>query len=131
MLFNPQKNKSKPNYLEMHPFKTAEFEIVECELVNILVPRFSSKFARRYILPRMRNPYFRANLDELGSYLWLNIDGTKSVAELVDLMREKFAEKVEPAVERVLTFLTQLYNAGFINFFELTRRNDGKHTWQP
>jgi hypothetical protein len=37
-------------------------------------------------------------------------------------MKEKFAEKVEPATERVLLFLTQLYKAGFIDFYELNER---------
>ncbi|MFN3780780.1 MAG: PqqD family protein [Candidatus Kapaibacteriota bacterium] len=118
-----KKNKRKLNYLEMHPFRRYEYEFREKELVDVLVPRFTSKFAAKYILPRMKNPYIRANLDELGSYLWLNIDGKTSVSILIDKMVERFSHRVEPATERVLLFLTQLYRAGFIGFYELTKRS--------
>ncbi len=107
----------------MHPFRRYEFEFRGNELVDVLVPRFTSKFAAKYILPRMKNPYIRANLDELGSYLWLNIDGETSVSILIDKMVERFSDRVEPATERVLLFLTQLYRAGFIGFYELTKRS--------
>lgn len=110
------------NYLEMHPFRKYNHQIREGELVDVLVPRFTSKFAQKFILPKMRNPYIRANLDELGSYLWININGKSKVSELIEKMREKFSEKVEPATERVLLFLTQLYKAGFIDFYELKER---------
>ncbi len=118
-----KKNKRNLNYLEMHPFRRYEFEFRGNELVDVLVPRFTSKFAAKYILPRMKNPYIRANLDELGSYLWLNIDGETSVSILIDKMVERFSDRVEPATERVLLFLTQLYRAGFIGFYELTKRS--------
>lgn len=107
----------------MHPFRNYEYEFREKELVDVLVPRFTNKFARKYILPKMKNPFIRANLDELGSFLWLNIDGKTNVAKLIEIMMERFGDRVEPASERVLLFLTQLYKAGFINFFELTERS--------
>ncbi|ROL58718.1 PqqD family protein [Bacteroidetes/Chlorobi group bacterium MS-B_bin-24] len=115
-------NKKNLNYLEMHPFRLYEHILLEENLVDVLVPRFTSKLAKKLILPKLPNPYIRANLDELGSFLWLNIDGETKVSELINKMKEKFAEKVEPATERVLLFLTQLYKAGFIDFYELNER---------
>ncbi|MEJ5287510.1 MAG: hypothetical protein CH6_0539 [Candidatus Kapaibacterium sp.] len=115
------KKKKNLNYLEMHPFRNYEYEFRTENLVDVLVPRFTNKFARKYILPKMKNPFIRANLDELGSYLWLQIDGKTSVAKLIEIMVAKFGETVEPATERVLLFLTQLYKAGFINFLELKK----------
>jgi hypothetical protein len=114
-----KKHKSGLNYLEMHPFRNYDFEFREEGLVDVLVPRFTSKFAKKFVLPRMKNPYIRANLDEMGSFLWLNIDGKTNVAALVKKMEERFGDLVQPATERVLLFLTQLYKAGFINFYEL------------
>jgi len=121
-MFRKKVKKRNLNYLEMHPFRLYEHIFRDDNLVDVLVPRFTSKLAKKLILPKMRNPYIRANLDELGSFLWLNIDGETKVSDLVNKMKEKFAEKVEPATERVLLFLTQLYNAGFIDFYELNER---------
>ncbi len=116
-----KKNKKNFNYLEMHPYRSYQYEIRSDGLVDVLVPKFTSRFARKYILPRMKNPYFRANMDALGSYLWLNIDGKTKVSTLIDKMVERFGDQIQPATERVLLFLTQLYNAGFISFFELKK----------
>lgn len=118
-----KKKKNSLNYLDMHPFRNYEYVFREEGLVDVLVPRFTSKFAKKYILPRMKNPYIHANLDDLGSFLWLNIDGKTNVARLIQLMSDKFGERVQPATERVLVFLTQLYKAGFINFYELINRS--------
>ncbi|MCX7908212.1 MAG: PqqD family protein [Ignavibacteria bacterium] len=117
-----KRNREALNYLEMHPIRNYDYDFRSEELVDVLVPRFTSKFAQRHILPKMKNPYIRANLDEMGSYLWLNIDGKKKVADLINKMTEQFGERVQPATERVLLFLTQLYKAGFISFLELNKR---------
>ncbi len=116
-----KKPKKEYNFLELTPFHIYEYEINSNNLVDVLVPRFTSVFARKFILPRMKNPYFKANLDEYGSHIWKNIDGKKKVKELIALLEERFGEKVQPATERTLVFLRQLYNAGFINFYELKR----------
>lgn len=115
------KNKRNLNYLDMHPYRKYDYQFRSDDLVDVLVPRFTSKFAQKFILPRLRNPFIRANLDELGSYLWINIDGKTKVADLIQKMVERFGERVQPATERVLLFLTQLYRAGFINFCELKK----------
>lgn len=115
------KKRNSLNYLEMHPYRKYDYEFRSDDLIDVLVPRFTSKFAQKFILPRMRNPFIRANLDELGSYLWIQIDGKTKVADLIQKMVERFGERVEPATERVLLFLTQLYRAGFISFYELKK----------
>ncbi len=117
-----RKEKKNLNYLEMTPIRKYNHIEKENGLIDVLVPRFTSRFAVKYILPRMKNPYFKANLDEYGSYLWLSIDNKRKVYEIIKLMEEKFGETLQPITERALLFFTQLYNAGFINFYELNRR---------
>ncbi len=120
MLF--RKQKKNLNYLEMTPFKKYNYIEKENGLVDVLVPRFTSRFAEKYILPKMKNPYFKANLDEYGSFLWQTIDNKRKVIDIIKLMEERFGETLRPITERTLLFFTQLYNAGFINFYELNRR---------
>ena len=43
----------------------------------------------------------RIRLDAFGSFAWLQLDGTRSVGQVVVLLREEFGDKVEPAEERV------------------------------
>jgi hypothetical protein len=110
------------NYLEMTPQRLYEHETRDDGLINVLVPKFHTKFYKKYIMPKMKNPYIRANLDEFGSRAWELADGSTPVREIVALMEERFGERLGPATERITMFLTQLYKAGFISFKELNRK---------
>jgi hypothetical protein len=43
----------------------------------------------------------RIRLDAFGSFAWLQLDGTRSVGQVVVLLREEFGDKVEPVEERL------------------------------
>ena len=55
------------------------------------------------------------DLDEYGSYLWINIDGRRTIEELAELMEEQFGEKVEPLYNRLVKYMRILRNNKFIN----------------
>lgn len=54
-------------------------------------------------------------LDEFGSFVWLNIDGKKSVYDISMLVKEKFGEKAEPLYERLIKFFQILKNNKFVH----------------
>lgn len=111
------------NYLDLRPAKIAKEEIDENNMVTILYPKFISKFAQKYIIPKMRSPHVRLKLDALGSAAWLAIDGVKKVSEIVQELEKKFDGK-EPGIEERLTrFLTLLYEQKIISFAELLERD--------
>lgn len=109
------------NFLELTPIRNYGFKKKENGLIDVFVPRFTNKFAQKLLLKYFKNPFFRANLDEFGSFLWENIDGTKNVLQLIDLLKKRFGESIEPATERTLLFFYQLYKSGFISFIELNK----------
>jgi len=43
----------------------------------------------------------RLRLDQMGSASWLLLDGERSVAQVAELLRERFGEEVEPVEERL------------------------------
>jgi hypothetical protein len=43
----------------------------------------------------------RIRLDEVGSFAWQRLDGKRTVAEVAELLREEFGDRVEPAEERL------------------------------
>jgi dissimilatory sulfite reductase (desulfoviridin) alpha/beta subunit len=47
------------------------------------------------------------------------IDGSRSVLDIIDEMKEKFEAKIEPATERIGTFMQKLHQNKFIHFIEL------------
>ena len=120
-LFKKKENK-EINYLELTPKRLYGHEIKENDgLVNVLVPKFSDKILGRIIQPRLKDKYIRANLDKIGSSTWLKIDGKSNILAIGAGLTEEFGEEIQPVNQRVTTFFSQLYKAGFITFIELER----------
>ena len=107
------------NYLDLRPIRNYSEEISDDNLVTILIPRFKSQFAAKYILPKMKGKYFKLKLDEIGSAAWLMINGKSNVAEIMKDLDAKFGEKIQPVDERLIKFLTQLYQQRLITFEEI------------
>lgn len=114
------KKKQNINLLELTPIRKHNHQINEDGLVDVLVPRFKSNFMQK-LIPKGRSPYIKANLDEIGSRVWLLMDGNRKVIEIAETLKKEMAEKVEPVYERLHLFLTQLYQNGFIYFLELKK----------
>ncbi len=117
--FNRSKKLNFMNYLDLTPIHKIDYKVDENEIVIILIPKFSSKFSLKYIIPKLKNPYINLKLDELGSAAWLEIDGNKKVNEIANKLTQKFGEKIQPVEERLTKFLTQLYEHKFITFKEI------------
>lgn len=116
--------RKKINYLELTPYRLCDFEKDENGIITLLVPRFPGKIFGKIMNSITKRPFIRANLDELGSKAWINIDGEKNVELIGKILRENYGEKVEPVYDRLTNFFTQLYRSGLISFKELKK---GKH----
>jgi len=123
MSFFKKKNElSKVNYLELTPVRNYDFVTEEDGRVSVLIPRFTNKFLVNLISVRMKNPDVKVVLDEFGSGVWIETDGTKSVNQICKLMDTKFGERIHPPVERVTKYFSQLYNYKIISFKELNKK---------
>ncbi|HPI21190.1 MAG TPA: PqqD family protein [Candidatus Kapabacteria bacterium] len=121
-MFKNKKNKFENlNYLELTPIANYTYEKKDSGLINVLVPRFTDKFLGKYLQPRLKNKYIKANLDDIGTATWLLINGNNKVHQIANDLNEQFGEKIHPVNERLTQFLTQLYQAGFITFTEIKK----------
>jgi hypothetical protein len=120
MNFFSNKNKLKGvNYFDLTPYTINEFEL-ENGLVTILFQKFKSKIMQAF-LPRNRTNYIKIHLDEPGSVVWLNIDGKKNVSEIVEAISQSMGDQLPAVEQRVIKFLTQLFQQKFIGFKELDK----------
>jgi hypothetical protein len=120
--FNDQKKiLQNTNSLELTPVKLYSEEIDEQKIVTILTPKFKNKIARKYILPKMENKYFKIKLDRFGSFIWLLLNGQYNVRDIIDHSIKEFGEDIHPAEERIRKFLLQLFNNKLISFREVIR----------
>ncbi len=117
-MFGRKKRQRGPeiNLLELIPERTVESETGEDGTATILGPRFKSGLMKRLIGSRLKDPYFRIRLDDVGSTVWENIDGARNIGEIADILSDRFGERVEPRHERLSIFFTQLEMSRFIRY---------------
>ena len=118
------KDKSSLNYLDMTPIQLYGWEYNDTGMIDVLVPKFQWKFAQKYLIPRNKSPFIRANLDKFGTESWLLINGLNKVKSISEKLWEKFGDEIHPLPDRLIAFLNQLYVNSFISFIELQKGNN-------
>lgn len=84
------------------------YEVSEDGIVTVLIKQdhLIQRFFRKL---RVKIPdYQRIAMDEFGSYIFLQIDGHKTVREIGESLETKFGDKVHPLYERLSLFLTYM-----------------------
>ncbi len=106
----------------LHPVRIAGHAVTEDGRVDILMPRFKSKFWSDIYRHSQKGEFISIHLDETGSAMWLAIDGQTNVSAIAEKLKEKFPEKfssAEDAEKRVTQFCTLLYHQDYISFSEI------------
>ncbi|MCP2518848.1 PqqD family protein [Candidatus Aminicenantes bacterium AC-335-A11] len=111
-----KKENTNINFLDLVPVRNIEWERGEGGLIVLLKPKFKNKFIVKYFLPKMKKPFFRIRLDEIGSYVWELCNEENTVSEIGIKLKERFGEKIEPVYDRLIIFLKQLERGKCIKF---------------
>lgn len=85
-----------------------EYEVSTDNIVTMLVKQDHKiqKFLRKL---KFRIPeYKKTSLDEYGSYVFLLIDGVKTIKDIGEHLEAKYGDKVQPLYERLLLFLNHI-----------------------
>ncbi|NIO49162.1 MAG: PqqD family peptide modification chaperone [Candidatus Aminicenantes bacterium] len=106
--------RSKINLLDLIPIRNIKWEKKEDGLIVLLKPKFELALLKKYVLPRLKKPYFKIKLDHVGSFIWEQCDGTLRVKEVAKNLKNKFGEDVEPLYDRLALFLQSLEKNHFI-----------------
>lgn len=112
------------NYLDLTPYRICSEELDENGLVTVLPQKFTNKILAKLLLPRLKQKHFRIKLDELGSAVWLEIDGKKNVSQIAAVLDERFKEKIAPVYERLTKYMTSLYLQEYISFNEIKKEGE-------
>ena len=99
-----------------------EDQLTDDGRIDILLPRFNRRFWREVYRNSKKGEYIHIHLDEIGSAIWLLIDGQKKVIKICDELNEMKAEKLQHTEEtekRVTQFLSMLYQERYISFREI------------
>ena len=104
------------NLLDLIPVQKIKYEENKNGLITILKPKFKNKFMLKYVVPKLKNPSFKVNLDEFGSFVWEHIDGKTTVKEIGEQLKEKFKDDIEPLYDRLSVYIHSIYRYQFIDF---------------
>lgn len=109
------KNKDE-NYVEKIPVRNEEIKwsVEDDGLVTLHMENkgIANKIAQKLIKkPKVSH----IHLDEMGSFIWLQIDGEKTVFDIGKPVEEHFGEKALPLYERLSMFICTLETNGFVS----------------
>lgn len=109
--------KSNRNFLELIPSKNEKIEWDRDENDNVILRIenkgiFNSIAQKLFKKPKISN----IHMDKMGSFIWIMIDGTRTVSELADMQKEKFGDKSEPLYPRIVKFFQIMESYSFIKF---------------
>lgn len=108
--------KSK-NMLDFVPkrSKKINWQIRETGLVRICVKHrgFYSKLAQMLV---KAPPISNIDMDQFGSFIWNAIDGRRTVAEIAEMVKQRFGKDAEPLYQRLTAFFRILYANRLISF---------------
>ena len=108
-------------YIELIPVRQCEYE-ENNDLVTVLYFK-KSTIVEKLFFKKMTNKPYKIDLDEIGSFIWGQINTVLNVSQIIDITKEHFGEKVEPAEERVITFFKQMHSTKLVMLYEKVLEN--------
>ena len=104
------------NLLGLAPRRVAEWEVLEDRVVLLRPKPGTAGF--RGLMDRFFHAMSarRIRLDEVGSFAWSHLDGKRTVAEVGELLRAEFGERVDPVDERLGQLVWVLRKEGFLRY---------------
>lgn len=110
-----KKDKKEDNYLDYVPHKSQNFKWINKEdgIVQIIVDRNSlfEKIVRKLFFTPEN---YKVDLDRIGSFIWLQIDGKKDLYDIGELLKSEFGDDIEPLYKRLIQYINILKNNKFI-----------------
>ncbi|MGN1304029.1 MAG: PqqD family protein [Oscillospiraceae bacterium] len=107
--------KDERNYLDLIPVHSAKLSFEKDESGRVTIVVENKGFFNSILQKIAKKPRFtRIDLQGQGSFVWLCIDGKKTVYEIAQDVRKKFGEEAEPLYDRLVTYMHTLESCGFI-----------------
>jgi hypothetical protein len=84
-------------------------------LVELEVPKFKSKFGKYFCNLIKKKNTFSANMDKIGSLVWINCDGKNTVRQILEKVNKEFPEEIN-LDQRLFSFIQQMVNLEYIDY---------------
>ena len=108
--------RKKANYLDNIPVRNGDIVWEEIEgqvFLTVEHKGFYSLIAQKVFKTPKQS---KIALEGLGSFVWKEIDGKKSIYEIGKLVQAQFGSEAEPVYERLSKYFYALREEGYISF---------------
>ena len=116
-----RKNKKKPKlptaeeFLQYYPKRRdIEWDKNADGLVELKVPKFKSNFGKSFCNIVRKEETFVAKMDKIGSIVWENCDGKKSVKTILNKVKKAYPDE-KNIDQRLFFFLQQMHDINYLN----------------
>ena len=115
-----QSKKVLPTLEEMLSFRpvrngTLSWSKNSDDLVEIKVPKFYSNIGKSFCKLVRKDQNFTAKMDKIGSVVWEQCDGQKTVDDILKILKEKFP-KEKDIDQRLFLFIQQMGSLSYIYY---------------
>ena len=111
-----RKQEPEKNYLDFVPDRTAHIRWRRLDDGTVQLTIRRTGFFNRVSQKIFGAPeYSYIDLDKLGSFVWQQIDGVRTVHEIGQSVEGEFGESAAPVYERLAEFMKMLQNNNFIH----------------
>lgn len=108
-----KKGENYLNYVPLHNPKHTWDEKNGIVTIHMIHRGFYPLIAQKFFhSPRVSH----IDLDVYGSFIWICMDGSRTVGQLAETMKAQFGEKAEPLYDRLVKYMQILRNNEFILF---------------
>jgi hypothetical protein len=107
---------NKDNILDYVPMQNCQWGTDEKGKVYLIKEKTKSKLLKKIIGWLGRSQNFHIHLDELGTAAWLQADGQRTILAISLILKQVFAEKIEPAEKRLAHFFALLARDHFVHW---------------
>ncbi len=107
---------NEKNFLDYIPVRNIDWKQDEEGKVYLIKEKTKNKILKKLIGWFNRSQFFYIHYDDLGTAAWLAIDGRRTVAQISQIMKEKFGEDLEQSDQRVSHFMGISKRNDFIDF---------------
>jgi len=90
-----------------------EWNLTSDGVVEIRVPKFKSKLGVSFCRFIRKENVFTARMDKIGSLVWQNCDGKKTVKDILHILKKEFPGE-ENIDRRLFLFLQKMNSLGYI-----------------
>jgi hypothetical protein len=107
--------KRKSDVLQLKPVRRdLRWETSEDGCIVLIVPKFRSKVGKRFCRLLGKKETFSAHLDKIGSLVWKECNGDKTVGEILEALKKELPNEKD-LDKRLVYFIYKMRDLGYLS----------------